>query len=63
MKETNQGTPMKWDFCAFPFVGNVSAPLMATLNLPRFTLGILISLFSTLNVQNSLNDSQSNIVY
>jgi hypothetical protein len=29
--DTNQGTPLQGDSCAFPFFGNVGVPLMATL--------------------------------
>ena len=50
---TNQGTHVQGAPCDFPFVGNIGAPLMATLNLPRFTLGLLIWFFSTLNVLNA----------
>jgi hypothetical protein len=38
-ENSNQGTPSQWDSCAFPFFGNISSPLMATLNIPRLNVG------------------------
>jgi hypothetical protein len=58
LEDTNQGTPSQGDPCVFPFFGNIGAPLMATLNLHGFTLGLLVWLFSTPNVLNALDASQ-----
>ena len=55
--DTNQETPIQGASCAFSFTGNVGVPLMATLNLLGFTLGILVWLFSTPNVLNDPNVS------
>ena len=52
------GTP-----CTIPLTGNVGVPLMATLNLPRFTLGLPMWLFSTLTVLNALDASQVSSLY
>ena len=60
---TNQETPMQRDSCAFNFTGNVGVPLMATLNLPRFTLGIPLWLFSTLTILNAPDASQVTSLY
>ena len=37
---TNQEIPMLGTPCSIPLTGNVGVPLMATLNLPGFTLGL-----------------------
>ena len=57
-EDTNQGTPLHGDPYAFPCFGNVVPPMMATLNLPRFTVGLPIWFFSTPVVPNSLDTSQ-----
>ena len=44
---TNQGIPSKGNPCPFPPFGNVGAPYMATLSLPRLTVGLPVWLFST----------------
>ena len=44
---TNQGTPLNENPSTFPCFGNVGPPYMATLSLPRFTIGLPIWLFST----------------
>ena len=44
--------------CTIPLMGNVGVPLMATLNLPGFTLGLPMWLFSTPTVLNSPDASQ-----
>ena len=44
---TNQEIPMLGTPCTIPLIGNVCVPLMATLNLPGFTLGLPVWLFST----------------
>ena len=61
--DTNQETPMQGASYAFPFTRNVGVPLMATLNLPGFTLGLLVWLFSTPTALNSLDDSQVSSLY
>ena len=57
-QDTNQGTPGQRDPCVFSSFGNVGAPLMATLNLPGFTIGLPVWLFSTLNVANAPDASK-----
>ena len=52
------GTP-----CTIPLIGNVGVPLMATLNLPRFTLGILVWFFSTPTILNDHDASQVSSLY
>ena len=47
------GTP-----CTIPLAGNIGVPLMATLNLPRFTLGVPMWLFSTPIVLNAHDASK-----
>ena len=42
---TNQGTPILGDPYAFPYFGNVGPPMMATLNLLRFTVRIVGTLY------------------
>ena len=49
--------------CPIPLTGNVGVPLMATLNLPGFTLGLLVWLFSTPIVLNALDASQVSTLY
>ena len=61
--DTNQEDPMQGDSCAFPFTGNVSVPLMATLNLPRFTLRLPVWFFSTPTILNSHDASQVGTLY
>jgi hypothetical protein len=39
LEDTNQGTPSQGDSYAFPFFGNVGAPLMATLNILGLNVG------------------------
>jgi hypothetical protein len=58
LEDTNQGTPSQGDSCAFPFFGNVGAPLMATLNIPGLNVGLPVWLWTTLNVPNALDASQ-----
>ena len=52
------GTP-----CTIPLMGNVGVPLMATLNLPRFTLGLPVWLFSTPTILNAPDASQVSSLY
>ena len=61
--DTGQETPMQGDSCAFPFTGNVGVPLMDTLNMPIFTLGIPIWLISILTILNALDASQVSTLY
>ena len=49
--------------CTIPLTGNVGVPLMATLNLPGFTLGILVWLFSTPIALNAPDTSQVRSLY
>jgi hypothetical protein len=50
---TNQGTPLHGDPHPFPCFGNIGPPYIATLSLPRFTIGLLVWLFSTLVMKNA----------
>jgi len=54
---------MQGGLCGFPWFGNVGAPFMATLNLSGFTLGVSVWLFSTLNVPNVIDASQTTTLY
>ena len=56
---TNQGTPIHRDPCAFPCFGNVGPPMMATLNLPGFIMGLPIWLFTNPIVLNVPDASQA----
>jgi hypothetical protein len=56
--DTNQGTPSQGDSCSFPFFRNVGVPLMATLYIPRFNVGLLVWLGTIPNVPNYLDASQ-----
>ena len=58
-----QEIPMLGTPCTIPLMRNVSVPLMATLNLPGFTLGLLVWLFSTPTVLNALDASQVSTLY
>ena len=49
--------------CTIPLTGNVGVSLMATLNLPGFTLGIPMWLFSTPTVLNAPDASQVSSLY
>ena len=51
---TKQEIPILGTPCTIPLTENVGVPLMATLNLPRFTLRLLVWLFSTPTVLNYL---------
>ena len=59
---TNQGTHVHGDPCSFPCFGDISSPMMATLNLIGFTVGLLVWLFSTCIVPNGPDASQVSIV-
>ena len=60
---TNQEIPMLGTPCTIPLMGNVGVPLMATLNLPGFTLGLPVWLFLTPTVLNALDASQVSSLY
>lgn len=47
-ESTCQGFPSEGNLGPFYSYGNSSSPYMATLSLPRLTIGLLISFFSTL---------------
>ena len=49
--------------CTFTLTRNVGVPLMATLNLPRFTLGLPVWWFSTPTVMNAPDASQVSSLY
>ena len=51
-ESTDQGIPFDGNPSPFPSFGNIGAPYMATLSLPRLTIGLLVWLFSTSLVQN-----------
>ena len=60
---TNQEIPMLGTPCTIPLTGNVGVPLMATLNIPRFTLGLTVWLFSTPTALNAPDASQVSSLY
>ena len=60
---TNQEIPLMGAPCPIPLPWNVGVPLMATLNLPGFTLGLPVWLFSTPTVLNALDASQVSTLY
>ena len=60
---TNQEIPMLGTPCTIPLTGNVGVPLMATLNLPGFTLGPPVWLFSTPTILNAPDASQVSSLY
>jgi hypothetical protein len=53
--DTNQRTPSQGDSCAFPFLGNVGVPLMATLYIPGLNVGLQVWLGTIPNVLNVLD--------
>ena len=60
---TNQQICMLGNPCTIPLTGNVVVPLMATLNIPRFTLVLPVWLFYTPNVLNAPDASQVRSLY
>ena len=60
---TNQEIPMLRTPCTIPFTRNVGVPLMATLNLPGFTLGLPVWFFSTPTVLDAHDASQVSSLY
>ena len=59
MDSTNQGFPLGGNPSPFSSWGDVCAPHMATLSLPRLTIGLPIWLFSTSVVQTTTILEQS----
>lgn len=57
-KGTNQGTPIHGYPYAFPCFGDIGPPLMATLNIPGFTVGLPVWLFTNPVVPNAPDASQ-----
>ena len=60
---TSQEIPILGTPCSIPLTGNVGVPLMATLNLPGFTLGILVWFFSYPTIPNAPDSSQVSTLY
>ena len=60
MESTNQGFPLGGNPTPFSSWGDVDAPRMATLSLPGLTIGLLVWLFSTSVVQNTMIPEKSN---
>ena len=60
MESTNQGFPLGGNPSPFSSWGDVGAPQMATLSLPRLTIGLPVQLFSTSVLQNPVIPEQSN---
>jgi len=58
LDDTNQGNPSQGDSFAFPLLGNVGVPLMATLYIPGLNVGLLVSLGTIPNILNALDTSQ-----
>jgi hypothetical protein len=58
LDNTNQGTPSQEYYCAFPFLGNVGVPLMATLYIPGLNVELLVWLGTIPNVLNAIDASQ-----
>ena len=59
----NQEIPMMGTPCTIPLTRNVGVPLMATLNLPRFTLGLPVWFFSAPTVLKDPDASQVRSLY
>jgi hypothetical protein len=47
LEPVNQGTPLHGDPHPFTCFGNIGPPYIATLSIPRFTIGFPIWFFST----------------
>ena len=60
---TNQEIPMMGTPCTIPITRNGGVPLMATLNLPGFTLGIPVWFFSTPTSLNAPDAFQVSSLY
>ena len=58
LESTNQGKLSNRNPSPFPSFGNISAPYMATLSLPRLTIGFPVWLFSIPMVLNVKTTSQ-----
>ena len=57
LDDTNQGTPSQGDSYAFPFFGNISVPLMATLHIHGLNVGLPVWLGTIPNVPNDIEAS------
>jgi len=57
-ESTNQGNPSNGNPSAFPSFGNIGAPYMEMVSLPRFTIGFPVLFFSTTMVPNVKTASQ-----
>jgi hypothetical protein len=55
--DTNQGTPLQGDSCAFPSFINFGVPLMATLYIPGLNVGLPVWLGTIPNVPDDLDAS------
>ena len=60
MESTNQGIPLGGNPSPFSSCGDIGSPYMATLSLPRITIGLSVWLFSTSVIQNTVIPQQSN---
>jgi hypothetical protein len=56
--DTNQGTRLQGDSCAFPSFRNVGVPLMAMLYILGLNVGLLVWLGTIPNVPTTLEASQ-----
>jgi hypothetical protein len=57
LDDTNQGIPDQGYSYAFPLFGNLGAPFMANLNIPRLNVGLPFWLWTTSKVLNALDYS------
>jgi hypothetical protein len=55
--DTNQGTPLQRDSCAFPLFGNIGVILMATLYIPGLNVGLSVWLGTIPNIPSALYTS------
>ena len=60
MESTNQGIPLGGNPSPFSSWGDIGSPYMATLSLPRIIIGLLVWLFSTFVIQNTVIIQQAN---
>lgn len=60
MEDTIQGTRIHGDPFVFLYFGNIGPPMIATLQLPRLTIGLLVWLFSTPTILNAPTTSHRN---
>lgn len=59
----NQGNPPKGDPCDFTLFGNIGTPFMATLNILGLNVGLLVWLWSTLNILNVIEAYKMNTLF